>query len=100
MAKMNIDTDVISRTLLPLAKNEITKLGNVISIAEGVSFPSGEYNWSGIVSELEDIRELTNKYYNWLVNTNDKFNNNISDRVEEIVNSNVTEIKKHGGLVK
>lgn len=100
MAKMSIDTDVISNTLLPLTKNEISKLNSVISIANSVSFPNGEYNWSAIVGELEDCREQASKYYNWLENIKDKFVNNMNDRVEEINNTMVTEIKKRVTGVK
>lgn len=100
MAKMSIDTDAISNTLLPLTKNEISKLGSVISIANSVSFPNGEYNWSAIVGELEDCKEQANKYYHWLENIKDKFVNNMSDRVEEINSVQITEIKKRSAGVK
>lgn len=100
MAKMKIDTDVIANTLLPLAKSEISKLSGVISMANAVSFPNGEYNWSSIIGELEDCREEANKYYNWIENINDKFVNNMNDRIEEISTVAITEIKKRVSGVK
>ncbi len=100
MAKMSIDTDAISNTLLPLAKNEISRIDNAISIANSVSFPNGEYNWSAIVNELGDCKAQANKYYRWLENIKDKFVNNMSDRVDEISAVTVTEIKKRVTRVK
>ncbi len=100
MSKMSIDTDAISNTLLPLTKNEISKLNSVISIANSVSFPNGEYNWSGIVNELDDCKNQARKYYSWLENIRDKFVNNMNDRVDEINSVTVTEIKKRVSRVK
>lgn len=100
MSKVKIDTDSISNTLLPLASNEINKLNSVISMANSFSFPSGEYNWSSIINELEDCKEQANKYSNWISNINDRFINNISDRVEDINITAITEIKKRNTVVK
>lgn len=100
MAKVKIDTDVVSNTLLPLAKNEINKLSNVISVASTVSYPNGEYNWSSIVNELEDCREQANKYYNWIANVNNKFINMTTDCVDDISSTAVTEIKRRTTIVK
>lgn len=100
MSKMCIDTNVISNTLLPLSKNEISKLGSVISMANSVSFPNGEFNWSSIIGELEDCKNQATKYYNWMENIKEKFVNNMNDRIEEINTTTVTEIKKRTTGVK
>lgn len=100
MSKVKIDTDMVSNTLLPLANNEINKLNGVISIANTVSFPNGEYNWSAIVGEIEDCREQANKYYNWISNVNEKFVNSATDCVDEINNTSITEIKRRTTVVK
>lgn len=100
MSKMSIDTDAISNTLLPLSKNEISKLDNVISMANSVSFPNGEFNWSNVIGELEDCRDQAKKYYSWIGNIKDKFVNNMNDRVDEINATMVVEIKKRVTGVK
>lgn len=100
MSKMSIDTDAISNTLIPLSKNEISKLNSVISMANSVSFPNGEFNWSNIVGELEDCRDQAKKYYGWIENIKDKFVNNMNDRVDEINATMVVEIKKRVTGVK
>ena len=55
MSKVTVDTDVISNSLLPLARSEVDKISNAISSANRVHFPNGEYNKSNIVEELKDL---------------------------------------------
>ncbi len=100
MAKVKINTDIVSNTLLPLAKNETNKISNVISMANSVSFPNGEYNWSSIINELDDCREMSVKYCNWLSSINERFINNTNSCIDEINSTTITEIKRRATIVK
>lgn len=100
MAKVNVDTDVISNNLLPLAKSEVDKISNAISSANRVHFPNGEYDWSGIVGELYDCREESNKYARWVADIKDKYVNHMVTRVDEINSISIIELKKHISIVK
>lgn len=100
MAKINIDTNMIGNNLYPLAKNEVTKLSNAISLANRVFFPNGEYDWSGIVGDLNDCKQSIDKYIRWLEDMNEKYINHMTDRVDEISSVKITELKKHDMIVK
>lgn len=100
MSKVSIDTDVISNILLPLSRSEVDRILNAISSANQVHFPNGEYNWSGIVGDLNDCKEEGNKYVGWISDMNDKYVNHMVNRVDDINSIAIDEPKKHTSIVK
>lgn len=100
MPKINIDTDVISNSLLPLARSEIDKISSAVSSANRVHFPNGEYDWSEIMGELNDCREESNKYIRWIADINDKYVNHLVNRIDDINSISVSELKKYISVVK
>lgn len=100
MTKINVDTDIISNNLLPLAKSEMDKISNAVYYANRVHFPNGEYDWPKIVGELNDCREESNKYIRWIADINEKYVNHLVDRIDDINSISIDELKKYISVVK
>lgn len=94
MAKVSIDTDKISSSLLPTAKTEISQISNARSAAGTISFPNGEWNWNGVCGQIDDCVSRASKYSSWMTEINQKFVSSLTDNVDEINSITVEEVKQ------
>ena len=100
MPKVKIDTDKISKDLLPAAKTSYSEINTTKSYANNVYIPYGEYNWSNVSGQIRDCADRVSKYYDWVNSLNKRFVTNINRNLEEIQMIQVEAIQKSDIIVK
>jgi len=84
MAKIMIDHDAMGNNLIPQAKIAKTNISSAHTLASQVDMPNNDYNWSHVVSQLEDCEEALKKYNSWIGTINTKYKNGIVRSVDTI----------------
>ena len=84
MAKVSIDTEVLSRDLVPLAKKGLNQICDVRNNAAYTDFPYDDYNWGNIYERIDSCVDDTVKYVNWINGICYKFNNSVANCVADI----------------
>lgn len=100
MSKVNIDTDLVRKNLLPLVNSEQSKIDTAASSASSISFPDGDLGWGSVHSELSDCSSLFKKYNEWINRVNTAYNNDIKNSVESIISLNIEDVNKREPIVK
>lgn len=95
MSKVKIDTEKISGSLIPLAKNHHSQISGANSYASRVNYPHDDYNWGNVKSKIQDCVERAAKYSNWINAQNSKLNSAINSLGEEITDVTVDAVRKN-----
>lgn len=100
MSKINVDTDLIGKELIPLASDELKNINNALQSAQSVTLPDGDYSWKNVISELSDCSNLASKYNEWINRIQTKYNNKINDSIEDISSIKIEDMLKRLPIVK
>lgn len=100
MAKIEINTDLMQKELLPLVSEELKTINDTLSSAQEIYFPDSSLGWGNIISNISDCVRLANKYNNWVNRIHSSFTNNINENLEILNNFKTDDIKRKGNIVK
>lgn len=98
MGKVVVDTDVISRDLIPASNTNLNYIRNAFNNANAVG--TSEYNWGNIKSRIEDCVEAASKYSEWINSINTSYNSCCTSNLEELGKIEINEVKRSVFTVK
>ena len=94
MLEVDVDTDRISKELLPIVKNKLSNILLAQDYATKVDMLNEEYDWSNISNEIIECAKKTINYLKWIEYINSLYINEITNKIEDISNVEILEISK------
>ena len=100
MANVFVDTEKINRDMVPTLNTASQHVTNAGVAASKVNFPHGDFSWSSIQSNINNLSEKTNKSRDWMNRISRSMQNTINSGIEDVKSLEVNDVKDVTIIVK
>ena len=100
MAKVKINTDKITKNLLPAVDSNLKIINNCLNSANSIDSSYIDYDWNSLKNDIHDCYDNTKSFKTWITDIRDKMSTDASEIVDDVNSIEVNSIKNIDFIVK